>query len=218
MPFITPDAAIDTAAFNTCLAIPADYSHIVRGLLNELVFASNWEKHGADTVQEAIDKMYGILDTWGSSCMPVGTIIMMAVDDPPTGYLRCNGRKHDEADYPELHAVLSSQYIVDATEFKTPDIDGRVVVGVGDGGGLTERFMDDAGGTEEHQLSVAELAKHDHLYLPPFVNLDIEGPGIPDAGATVVGTNVATQEAGGNVAHENMPPFIALNYFIKALP
>lgn len=218
MPWLTPDDTPAITGRGVCLHIPANYGPMVYGALLDLTRVWNWEQYGDDTPAEAAELMREMLADWEKICMPVGTIIMSGSDDTPVGYLKCNGRTHDEADYPELYAVLDETYISSPTQFKTPDLDCRVPIGVGSSGGLTTRDHGDKGGVETHQLTITEMPKHDHLYLPPVINLDVEGPGVPDAGATVIGPNVATQEAGGNGSHENMPPYLAVAFYIKAIP
>lgn len=68
------------------------------------------------------------------------------------------------------------------------------------------------GGEKTHQLTEAELAAHTHSFAV--------GPG--SVGSTYVGknadkntTSVTTESKGSNTAHNNLQPFITLNYIIK---
>jgi hypothetical protein len=89
----------------------------------------------------------------------------------------------------------------------TPNLLGRVIVGAGNGSGLTARAQGDTGGEETHLLSVAELPAHTHSGTDGAANqaLTAEGnfagygfPSLPSA---------ATGSTGGGLAHQNMPPF-----------
>ncbi len=216
MPYLTPDAEHHSDATARCIRVPANYGPVVYGAIFELTRAWNWEKHGPDDVSDAVDKMVAMLDDWSKPCMPIGGIIASALADPPDGWLDCDGGTYLEEDYPLLYDAIDATFILSPTEFTTPDIRGRTPVGVGAGAGLTVRDMDDGGGSEAHTLVTAEMPAHTHTYLPPAINPDIEGPGIPDIGATVLGSVVATGSAGSDTAHENMPPFVALAYYIRA--
>ncbi len=217
MPYLTPDAALDVAPAERCLRVPQDYGPMVYGAIFELTRGWNWEKHGPDDVSDAVEKMTTMLDDWEKPCMPIGGIIASALADLPEGWLDCDGGTYEKDDYPLLYDAIDDEYILSGTQFATPDIRGRVTVGVGAGGGLTVRDIDDGGGSETHALVTAEMPAHTHTYLPPTINPDIEGPGIPDIGATVLGSVIPTGSAGADGAHENMPPFRALNYMIRAL-
>lgn len=216
MPYLTPDAVQDIDAADRCIRVPSNYGPVVYGSILELTKPWNWEKHGPDDVEDATAKMIAMLEDWEKPCMPIGAILATALASAPEGYLDCDGGTHDEEDYPLLYAALDDAYILSPTQFTTPDLRGRVVVGSGAGVGLTVRDIDDTGGDETHTLVTAEMPAHTHTYLPPAINPDIEGPGIPDIGATVLGSVVATGSAGADGAHENMPPFTVLAYYIRA--
>lgn len=82
---------------------------------------------------------------------------------------------------------------------------------------LTTRTLADTGGEEKHLLSVAEMPSHSH-------NLQFWAGGAGGnayAGSTrsdaVMTINPPTSSAGGDTQHNNMTPYIALNYIIKAI-
>ena len=96
--------------------------------------------------------------------------------------------------------------------FAAPDMRGRMPIGVGTGVGLSARALAATGGAETHQLTEAELAAHDHTYdKSPAIRADIGGGAI----VTATLTSTASGSTGGDTAHENMSPFIALNYIIR---
>lgn len=97
--------------------------------------------------------------------------------------------------------------------FVTPDARGRNAIGTGTGSGLTARTLGAIGGEESHQLSISELASHNHEVL---VNATTAG-----AGGGVTGVNGSqdinkfTENMGGDVAHNVMDPFLVVTYIIK---
>ncbi len=150
---------------------------------------------------------------YGSS-LPKGAIIMWSGDAAPAGWAFCNGQNG------------------------TPDLQGRFILAAGNGSGLTARKRGDTGGEEKHQLSLNEMPSHNHAISDPghFHNWtgSRQEAGVDDhnntqefskgdAGkADTVSKNtdskttgISINAAGGNGAHENMPPFYVLAYIIK---
>lgn len=64
-----------------------------------------------------------------------------------------------------------------ATTFGLPDWRGRATVGSGQGTNLTNRTLGQTGGEETHQLSVGELAQHNHTLTDPGHAHTINDPG-----------------------------------------
>lgn len=187
--------------------------------------ASMWSWEGTDAIEpgkptkaewDEIEALVAALTWEVSTSVLTGTIFPYVTAYPPNGALVCDGASYNKVDYPELYAVLDSLYILDVDTFKVPDLRGRTVIGVGNGAGLTVRALDDKGGEEVHTLTEGEMPSHNHSYtrteIPTLVVVPGEGtvPAIdlfPDT----------TGNTGGGGAHENMPPYIALNYGIWAI-
>lgn len=88
------------------------------------------------------------------------------VEDPPGGkWMIRNGRRLEQAEYPELFAVIGTIWNTGGegpTQFRIPDRRGRVGVGAGQGPGLTNRPLGSRFGEEEHTLTVTEMPAHSH--------------------------------------------------------
>ena len=173
----------------------------------------------------------------------VGDTKLSLVGVDHLGWLICDGRTLNQADYYWLYQVIGTTYGSNSsTTFKLPNPAGRVLGVIGSGVGLTTRGFGSNVGEETHVLSIAEMPTHNH---------DINDPGhthtatMTDAGwgasstsvsgANVLSTNVAddagshshtitvasnttgisTVNQGGSNAHNNMQPTLFVgNMFI----
>ena len=200
--------------------IPRDRTWIaaVSGALLPLIYPYNWEKFGAVTPDEAAARAQVMfLDFLRGDCM-IGTISAYITSAPPANCLMCDGAMYAREDYPALYDALDSAFIVDADLFAVPDLRGRTVIGAGVGAPTT-RSVGTIGGSESVTLEIDTMPEHRHglfqvgqltrgttidppavyvesAFHPPFVNF--------------------TEFVGGGEPHDNMPPFVALNYCVVA--
>jgi microcystin-dependent protein len=123
----------------------------------------------------------------------------------PTGWLICNGQNG------------------------TPDLRGRFPVGVGSG----DYTLGKTGGEEKHTLTPVEMPTHTHVVTDPghthYLNFNSQNPSggtghagpreqNPNATAFTVRratTGISINNTGGGQAHENRPPYFALNFIMK---
>jgi len=193
----------------------------------------DWENNGAsltDAEWDTANKWIAQAEYEVMTNVLSGTISAFATVLPPMGSLECDGASYLRVDYPELYAVLDAAFIIDADNFAVPDLRGRTVIGVGTGSGLTPRAMNDTGGEETHTLTTAEMPSHSHGVTDPS-HAHTEGNALPALSAAIVGvpipsavpglgvtgaalTGISIQSTGGDGAHENMQPFMALRYAI----
>lgn len=234
MPYLTPNQPATDQMICRRLKIPAqtDWLALVDGALTTLVQDWNWEEFGTSTVDETIQAFYQMLTDYTDStgfCM-IGSIFPYMTAAPPTGTLICDGAAHARVDYPDLYAALDAAFIVDANFFVTPNLRDRAVIGAGDaGGGSTPHDVGEIGGEEAHTLTEGELATHSHTdaghthsYQSQGITTPVVAPGeVPVAlinlfpAITGVGF-AAIQNTGSNLPHNNMQPFLALNYCVVA--
>ena len=156
---------------------------------------------------------------------PIGTVVCYAGAAAPSGWLLCNGDAVSRTTYASLYSAIGTTFGPGngTTTFNVPDARGRATVGVGTGAGLTARTLAATGGAETHALSEAELASHDHDFLPTaptvaLVKTVATGIGFVYSDAETLSQEnaTATQNAGSGTAHANMQPFLALNFLIYA--
>ena len=150
--------------------------------------------------------------------LPIGSISAYSGEEIPSNWLKCNGQAVSRADYPELFNTIGTTYGSGdgSTTFNVPNISERVIVGNnGDG----EFSLGNTGGEKEHALTINEMPSHTHLYRASIGAGNAEGTlNFGDqTGAVISGSyGNAIQNTGGSQAHNNMQPYIALNYIIKA--
>lgn len=182
--------------------------------LRQMTLPENWVGVGTVTTDEAVEAATEVCRNF----MPIyaiGTIFPYALADAPANSLPCDGASHLRSDYPLLYELLHPFYQTDSDHFVTPDLRGRTVIGVGTGSGLTARSLGDQDGEEAHTLTTTEMPSHSHTYQPPGTSVPVAAPGE----APVTAINIipsSTGSAGNDGAHNNMPPFHALNYAIWA--
>jgi len=231
--WLTPDAP--TATF-TCrrLLIPGgdDWLAIVTGALNELIYARNFEAFGAYTPEQTASLFNDMFDDFcfdvDPGCRMIGEIVCLAfTPTPAANWLPADGRSLVRADYPDLFAAIGTTFgAADGTHFNIPDLQGRVIVGTGSGSGLTPRSEGDSFGEETHTLTVTETPSHSHTDIghthgesAAAPNVTTIGAGAPQPTAvpavSVTGSgNANLTNTGGDGAHNNMQPSLALSYFI----
>ena len=150
-----------------------------------------------------------------TAAIPVGFVGPYAGSSAPNGWLFCDGSAVNRTAYAALFSAIGTTYGPGdgSTTFNLPDLRGRAPIGVGQGSGLTNRALAASGGEEAHTLSAAEMPAHSHSAL-------LQGGGSGSGGYQGVPDNDASAQnmvnsTGGDGAHNNMQPFLALNFIIK---
>lgn len=147
-----------------------------------------------------------------NSVVPTGAIFPYAGSAAPTDWLLCDGASLLRADYADLFTLIGTTYgSVDGTHFNIPNLKGKIPVGVNSA--ETEfDVLGETGGEKTHTLITAEIPAHAH-------GLPMNSGGGNAASVsnlnTIPTTNQNTNSAGGDGAHNNLQPYIALNYIIK---
>ena len=151
----------------------------------------------------------------------VGEIKIMSFPFAPRGWALCNGQLLPINQNQALFALLGTTYGGNGqTTFALPDLRGRVPIYVGNG-----HVLGEAGGEKAHTLTPGELPTHTH---PPYAN-GADGTANTAAGnvlakslanaygapqALVPMSSETVLPVGGGQAHENMMPFLTLNFCI----
>ncbi len=176
---------------------------------------------------------------WGEiGQIPVGAVLPYAGATAPSGYLLCDGQAVSRTTYATLFALIGTTYGVGdgSLTFNVPDLRGRFALGKDDMGGssanrVTATEADNLGqgsGAETHTLAESEMPTHRHV--ERYSNTSggnfnrVLGTGSSGSNyfleaANMTSTNGSTPQetgtAGSGGAHNNMSPYLTLNFVIK---
>lgn len=200
------------------IEVPAgdEWEAIFRGALVPLTFASNFEEYGAwsadDTAKQFLNALEQIFKWEG--CLAIGSVIYSAGNVKPDFALWCDGSQVLQTDWPLLYSVLGTIWgTADSGYFRLPDLRSRFPVGAGAGSGLTNYSLGGTGGEESHSLTDAENGPHTHGVR--YATLAGQaGGGIAPSTLLLPSWTVNTNSSGSGTAHENRPPYAALNAYI----
>ena len=148
-------------------------------------------------------------------------IKMVAFTFPPRGWAFCNGQTLPINQNQALFSLLGTNFGGDGrTTFALPDLQGRTPIHAS-----ATHPLGEAGGEEDHALSIAELPAHAHS----LGALEADASQLSPAGrlpahaaedvysrtAKLVTCHpLAIANAGGGQTHSNMQPFLVLNFVI----
>jgi microcystin-dependent protein len=157
----------------------------------------------------------------------IGEIRLFAGNFAPAGWALCHGQLLPISEYEALFVVIQTTYGGDGqSTFALPDLRGRVPIHQGIGPGLSTRVRGQSGGTETVTLTATQIPVHSHPQivsaapalsrspqgnLPAVAQGDLYSTGTPDT--AMAATAIAA--TGGSQPHENMQPYVGLNFIIS---
>jgi microcystin-dependent protein len=163
----------------------------------------------------------------------VAEIRIFGFNFAPTGWAQCNGQLLPISQNTALFSLLGTFYGGDGkSTFALPNLQGMAPIHQGQGPGLSERFLGESAGEEFVTLIQSEMPSHAHS----ANSNNVEGSGTSltpsgqiwaGAGARRAAVNLYTASAaltqmnfgalsiaGGSQPHNNMPPYLTLNFCI----
>jgi microcystin-dependent protein len=157
----------------------------------------------------------------------VGEIRLFGGNFAPQGWALCNGQLLAIAQNTALFSLLGTNYGGDGrTTFALPDLRGRAPIHMGQGSGLTPRSIGSVSGRETVALTTQECPVHSHSASganganqpSPVGNFWSTDPNGNTAAYSTTANSVmslaAIGAAGAGQPHDNMQPYLAVNYII----
>ena len=167
----------------------------------------------------------------------VGQIELFPYNFAPKGWMACQGQILAISQYTALFSLLGTTYGGNGTSnFGLPNLQGNVAVAPGQGPGLSNYDLGETAGTTTVTLKLNEMPGHSHSL---NVNANTGNTAVPTNALLATGpstgsgtfkvsralytaTNTpntalaaaAISLTGGNGAHNNMQPYLALGYYI----
>lgn len=167
--------------------------------------------------------------------LAAGAIMQWASATPPSNWLICDGSAVSRTTYTSLYAAIGTTYGAGDgySTFNLPNLKGRVPVGL-DASQTEFASLSQTGGAKTHTLLVSEMPSHTHVqdaHTHMGLTDSSVGAGSGWGGSNgairpsnetyrlysqVISSTTATnQYTGGGGAHNNLQPYIVLNYIIK---
>lgn len=158
----------------------------------------------------------------------VAEIRIFPFNFPPKGWAFCNGQLLPISQNTALFSLLGTFYGGDGkSTFALPDLQGSVAMNQGDGPGLSQRFLGETSGSANVTLLVSEIPFHTHTlaasqdrsdslaspagHLPPGGDVDLYSDAVAPISQMAP---TALAPTGGTLPHNNMMPYLALNFCI----
>lgn len=172
----------------------------------------------------------------------IGMIVMFGGNFAPRGWAKCDGTLLAISQYQALFSILGTTYGGDGrTTFALPPLRGRAPIHYGQGAGLSNHPLGQKSGQEVVTLNTNEIPSHTHginatgslrvvredgntsepagaaiANVSPDTTHAYNNSTAPDADAVAnsVIVSATALNTGGNQHHNNMQPYLAVNFII----
>ncbi len=157
----------------------------------------------------------------------IGEIRMFAGNFAPVGWAFCQGQLLAISEYETLFNLIGTTYGGDGqSTFGLPNLASRVPVHMGQGSGLSSYVIGQSGGTEIVTLTTNQIPAHAHV---PQASSGSGPQSSPSGNVWASSTNLpyssnapssalaapAIGLAGGSQPHDNMIPYLVVNFIIS---
>lgn len=161
----------------------------------------------------------------------VGEIRINSFNFAPKGWATCDGQVMQIQQNAALYSLLGVYYGGDGkATFQLPDLRGRTPIGYGVSSTHTTYNMGNKGGAETVSLAANQIPRHQHewnavtaaankalptsfLYATSPAPIKIYSAPSPASSATTISPKTIAS-TGGGAGHNNMQPFLAVNFCI----
>jgi microcystin-dependent protein len=159
----------------------------------------------------------------------VAEIRILPFSFAPAGWAFCDGQLLQISQNTALFSLLGTTYGGNGkSNFALPDLQGAAPMHPGQGPGLSVHDLGESGGSDAVILSESEMPAHSHAKRASAGDADLQSPGpnnvmAVSAGAFAYHTSAselaamgpeALAPAGGDGAHNNLMPYLTLNFCI----
>ena len=165
----------------------------------------------------------------------IGQITLFAGNFAPRGWAFCQGQILSIAQNTALFSILGTTYGGNGqTTFALPDLRGRTPIGQGQGPGLPSVTLGEMAGSPTQTLTISQIPAHTHAGQVQISASNAAGTTTTPEGnyqaasstrdslyAAAANTTMNSNAAqvtigavGGNQPHDNMQPYLGLNYII----
>lgn len=159
----------------------------------------------------------------------IGEIRLMCFNFAPRGWLLCAGQILPIQQYTALFSLLGTNYGGNGqTTFALPNLQGIHPIGYDQGPGLSSYYLGETGGSETVTLLPSELPAHTHALAGVAAVGNQNDPASAGRLAkssirselygatanTTMAANAIPSSGGSGLAHNNMPPYLAVNFCI----
>ena len=153
---------------------------------------------------------------------------IVAFNFAPRGWAFCDGQILPINQNQSLYSLLGTTYGGDGrTSFALPDMRGRTPIHVGQSEGGSDHREGQKTGEETHTLSAAEMPQHNHTAQASNTTANLTTPSgnllanslselyVDATASNMVNLRSGTMlNVGGGQAHNNMQPYLAVNFCI----
>jgi microcystin-dependent protein len=176
-----------------------------------------WRYENLNLTDEQWDEAQAIVDLATKEVITImltGTILLWPSGEIPEGFALCDGSEISRTEYADLFDLIGETFGPGngTSTFNVPDLRGKTAVGLDEAQGEFD-VMGETGGEKTHQLTPSEMPIHNHqegVSNPTLINGGLEAPA-----ASAIPSVAYTGSAGGDMPHNNLQPYIVLNYIIK---
>lgn len=155
----------------------------------------------------------------------LGEIKPVGFNFAPHGHAMCQGQVLPISQNTALFSLLGTNFGGNGTSnFALPDLRGRIPLSSGQGPGLSSYQLGEVGGVASVSLTAPQLPSHTHNVVGSSAASTSLSPSgtFPGPAARKVYTPASTGQfavdavipTGGGQPHENMQPFLSINYII----